>query len=147
MCVSILLSVLTGGYEQMTLDDIVKNATSIIVYNDGIKTEYTSNSANFTNVVDAFVEIVKSGHEMPAFGVSLHDSTIDSIQTGLWVEFVFEKTKVYNEMPFETLLINVEKDWSGFNIIRKHDSKYEGRCFYINLENADMSKLYELLTR
>ena len=60
---------------------------------------------------------------------------------------MFEKTKVYNEMPFETLLINVEKDWSGFNIIRKHDSKYEGRCFYINLENADMSKLYELLTQ
>ena len=47
-------------------------------------------------------------------------------------------------MDFEGLLIKVEKDWHGFNLIRKNNGKYDGRCFYLSLENS-MDELYETL--
>ena len=76
----------------------------------------------------------------------LDNETREAIKTGLWIELIYSNTQEYNEMPFDTLLIQVEKDYTGFNIIRKHNDKYEGRCFYLAL-NGDMSKLYDILTK
>ena len=71
---------------------------------------------------------------MPAFGVSLNDETIQAKQTGVWIELFYETTCLNNEMPFDSLLIQVEPENTGFNVIRKYDDKYDGRCFYIDLK-------------
>ena len=81
---------------------------------------------------------------MPAYGVSIDKDTRDALKTGLWLELKFSTTLTHNEMPFDSLLIEVDSEYSGFNIIRHHDNQYEGRCYYINLEK-DMSSLYETI--
>ena len=147
MCVSMLISILFGGKVDMNLVDIIGQATSINVYKSEGLTEFKKGSIEFMNIINGFVDMIECAHEMPAFGVSLHEATIEAMKTGIWVEFSFAETQVHNEMLFDSLLINVEKEWSGFNLIRKYEGKYEGRCFYLNLEDEDMSKLYELLTQ
>ena len=88
----------------------------------------------------------KNSHQMPAFGVSLDDLTRQEMQTGVWLEFTFDKTCYNSDMPFDSLLINIQNDFTGFNIIRKYQNKYDGRCFYINLIDKNMTNLYNLLS-
>ena len=85
--------------------------------------------------------MLTNSHEMPALGVSLDNETRNELKNGLWLEFNYKTTQTYNEMPFDSLLIKVEPDNSGFNVLRKHDNLYEGRCYYINLD-CNMSALY-----
>ena len=49
-------------------------------------------------------------------------------------------------MPFEKLLVEVGKEFYGFNIIRYTSERgYDGRCFYIDLVNKNMSDFYNIL--
>ena len=82
---------------------------------------------------------------MPAFGVALHNDTIEVMTKGIWVEFIFDNTKSHNEMLFDSLLINVVGEHSGFNIIRKYQGQYEGRCFYVDLIDNNLSTLEEYI--
>ena len=145
MCVSILLSIFWGGVEDMGLKKIMPSATSICVYENGDLYEYLQGSEEYTNIMNTFLEMIKVAREMPAFGVSLHNETIEAKKNGWWIEFQFNETKVHNEMPFDSLLICVEKDYMGFNLIRKHNDMYEGRCFYVDLVEKDMSELLTCL--
>ena len=49
------------------------------------------------------------------------------------------------EMLFSKLLINVNKDWTGFNIIRYYNGCYDGRCYYVDLIDANMENLYKTI--
>ena len=89
--------------------------------------------------------IFNNSREMPAFGVALHDDTIEAMKNGVWLELTFDKIYTHNEMVFEKLLIKVEENLTGFNIIRFYGGQYQGRCFYIDLVNYDTSKLYDML--
>ena len=83
---------------------------------------------------------------MPAYGVSLDKKTVKAMKNGLWVEFDFGKLTEYNGMPFEKLLVEVGKEFYGFNIIRYTSERgYDGRCFYIDLVNKNMSDFYNIL--
>ena len=64
---------------------------------------------------------------MPAVGVSIDNLTREEMKSGSWIELEFDQCYIFNEMPFDALLIKVEKDNYGFNLIRRHNGKYEGR--------------------
>lgn len=91
-----------------------------------------------------FNEVVASSREMPAFGVSLHEETLKAMKEGVWLLFDFGETKDHNEMPFESLLINIEKDTGGVNIIRYYNGQYSGRCFYLDLDK-NFNDLYDYM--
>ena len=92
--------------------------------------------------------MIFGAHEMPAYGVSLNDETTKAMKSGVWAEFSFGRELSSGGMPYEKLLINVEPEWTGFNLIRytaKHG--YDGRCFYYDLVSKDMSSFYDCLTK
>ena len=43
------------------------------------------------------------------------------------------------------VFIQVVGEYSGFNIIRKYDNKYDGRCFYVDLLDTNLSNLENIL--
>ena len=111
-----------------------------ITYN-GNEYNYTKNSDEYKSIYNSIMEYVKDAHEMPALGVSLDHETKTEKQNGLWLEIHFAKTMHYLDMPFDSLLIKIEKDNSGCNIIRGNNGKYEGRCYYLNTTGT-MENLY-----
>ena len=130
----------------MELEEVFDKAESVIVYNDGEQTEYACGGDEFEKILKSWNEMLKDSHPMPAFGVSINNYTLKEMQRGLWAEFVFGKTYEYNGMPFEKLLVNVNGDFCGFNIIRYNTAHgYDGRCYYIDLVNKNMSSFYDLL--
>lgn len=131
---------------QMELCDIVNVSESIIIYNNGEITEYGKNDLPYNQIVEGWKELTKTAREMPAFGVSLDNETVEAMKAGLWVEFVFDKQYSHSAMTFEKLLVRVEKSWQGFNIVRYNtQGGYSGRCYFLDLIGKDMSKFYDIL--
>ena len=114
-----------------------------ITYN-GNEYNYAKNSDKYNSIYSALMDYVKDAHEMPALGVSLDYETKTEKQNGLWLELHFSKTMHYLDMPFDSLLIKIEKDNSGCNIIRGNHGKYEGRCYYLNTTST-MENLYNIV--
>ena len=148
MCSLFLLLLLPGGsvgqaktYERIT--DSFNSVKTISVIKDDETEKFNEDSNEFKNIIKTLKEITEYSHDMPAFGVSIDNLTREEMKVGLWLELEFENTCYFNEMPFDALLIKVEKDAYGFNLIRRHDGEYEGRCFYLSL-NESMNKLYNI---
>lgn len=137
---------LFGGFMNCeNLTDCFKNATSINYVTQGETHEFQKGDDKFEMILSAFEKTIEGGRPMPAFAVSIDKLTREELKSGNWIEFEFDnKTLECNNMPFEALLIKVQSEYHGFNIIRKFNGKYEGRCFYFNL-NGDMSQLFDTL--
>ncbi|MDE6000759.1 MAG: hypothetical protein K2N33_05445 [Clostridia bacterium] len=119
---------------------------SINVYNDGEVNNYVANQKQFEEILISWNNMIDGAHEMPAYGVSLNRETLKALNSGLWVEFVFDGVYESNGMPYEKLLIQVEKAFTGFNLIRySTEYGYDGRCFYYDLANRNMDNLYDIL--
>ena len=130
-------------------DNVVSHferATKITVYDDGLCTTYNKGDEKFEMVLDGILEMTKNSRPMPAFAVSLDEETKEDLKSGFWVELEFATTDNALEMHFDALLIKVVKEHTGINIIRKVNGKYQGRCFYLDLEN-DMSKLLSIIQK
>lgn len=134
MCVEVEL------YEAFDYSD------SIVVYEEGVQASYEKDTVRYGEILTGFKELIKDAHEMPAYGVSLNRETLKELKNGLWVEFCFSETYECNGMPFEKLLVKAEKSFFGFNIIRYNSKNgYDGRCFYYDLVNKNMSNFYNIL--
>lgn len=130
----------------MEINDIFTEAEKINLYNYGDSTTYLVGQKPYEEIMLSWNELLSGSHEMPAYGVSLNRETVKRLNEGLWVEFDFGKQTEYNGMPFEKLLVEVNKDYYGFNIIRyTHSHGYDGRCFYIDLVNKNMCDFYNVL--
>lgn len=131
---------------QIALEKMADYAKSVKVYNDGETEVYKVGEDKFNLICTEWNNMIFGAHEMPAFGVSLHRETVNAVQSGVWVEFSFGRELLSSGMPYEKLLVSVEPQNTGFNIIRytaKHG--YDGRCFYYDLVNKDMSSFYNCL--
>ncbi|MBQ7880561.1 MAG: hypothetical protein IJ358_01800 [Clostridia bacterium] len=138
ICATILLD---GGMETKTIQQYLLGYNQVeIVVNNECKTVEDIEKLNIT-----LNKMLKDSRVMPAFGVSIHNETINAMQKGVWLRLSYDETKWVNGMNFDTLLINVEPKYSGFNIIRRNDGLYEGRCYYIDLANSTMQPLYDLI--
>ena len=143
----ILIMLFSGGSMDNTQDSILDYfalSQEIVVYNNDKQVTIENESNEFQDIIDVMHDMCLDSHEMPAFGVSLDNETRLAMKSGLWIEFRFDKQYIYSEMPFDRLLISVDAESSGFNIIRYHNDMYEGRCYYLNLNN-DMSALQSTL--
>lgn len=142
MCFLILTS---GGYmERDSITNYFNEAKSITIIKNDEYFCYSKGDDKYEEILSALLSVTKGSHDMPAFGVSLDNETKQAIQSGTWLELQFNTTKTFNEMPFDALLIQVNENYQGINIIRKNNKKYEGRCFYLNLK-SDMKQLFKTL--
>ena len=128
------------------LDKAVECAKKVNLYNEGIVSVLESGSEPFEKIVYEWKAMISGAHEMPAFGVSLNNETLKALKNGLWIEFAFDCAYESIGMPYEKLLISVEKNNQGFNIIRYNsECGYDGRCFYYDLVDKNMSNFYNLI--
>ncbi|MBO5328109.1 MAG: hypothetical protein J6B04_02920 [Clostridia bacterium] len=130
----------------MQLIENFKKVNEIIIYKNGLKTKLNKSDYNYSRILSEWISTIKTARIMPAFGVSLNKETQNAIKFGLWIEFIFDGIYYNDEMPYEKLLIEVKKEWTGFNLIRYNTNfGYEGRCFYLDLVNKNMAKIYNLI--
>lgn len=137
---SCLILLLDTTYQNKPLTSHFKNATSITITNSNKEFTFEKNSREFNLILESIFKITKNHHEMPAFAVALDDEIQSSKQMGLWIEINFNKTQTHNELCFDSLLFEINENYTGLNLIRKTNNIYSGRCFYLNLEN----NMYEL---
>ena len=131
----------------MDIFTVFDQAESIKVYNSGNILLFNADSETYNNIIAVWNDTCANARNMPAYGVSLNSETLKAVKRGLWLEFCFGKVNICNDLPFENLLVEVRAEWTGFNLIRYESERgYDGRCFYFNLVNRDMSALYNLLT-
>lgn len=139
---SVKVTEVSGEFKNIT--DSFNYVSKINIINNNEKQIHHKGESDFEEVLETLNDITEYSHDMPAFGVSIDKLTREEVKTGQWLELEFDKTYSFNEMPFEKLLIKIEKDIYGFNLIRYQNGKYEGRCFYLSL-NGSMNKLYNLI--
>jgi len=128
-----------------TIYEAIKGCEKVEIVVDNITTVVDNGSDNYTQIFDELDKMLNNAHEMPAFGVSLDNEVNEALKTGVWLKLIYSDTITYNEMTFDTLLIEVQKNWNGFNIHRGNNGIFEGRCYYISLTDTNMDNLYELL--
>ena len=107
---------------------------------------YSKDNSGYKDIMFYFEKMIVHSHQMPALSVSLDEETRNAIKQGVWLEFIFYNEGINNDLLFDSLLVEVNEGFQGFNIIRKYNNKYEGRCFYIDLNNTNMNELYNYLT-
>ena len=100
---------------------------------------------NLDELNNVLNDMLQDSHTMPAFGVSIHTETLNAIKNGVWLKLQYNGTQNVDDMPFDELLIEVNPEFSGFNIIRGNKGIYDGRCFYIDLDNTTMQPLNDYI--
>jgi len=129
--------------EQNFID--TQNIQSINVYNNGKTMSYCENDEVFKNIVHCYENTIKNCHIMPALGVSINDEIEVEIMRGVWLEFVYNGVYCSDGMPYQRLLFNIGIGHGGVCLHRYNNNKYEGRCFYIALDNKNFDDLYCLI--
>ncbi len=130
----------------MNIFNVFNESQSIIIYHNGRIFDFISGSEAFNDIIAVWNDTCANARNMPAYGVSLNSETLKAVKHGLWLEFCFGKVNICNDLPFERLLIEVKAELTGFNLIRYETERgYDGRCFYFNLVNRDMSALFNIL--
>ena len=130
--------------EFVEIADSFSKSHQISLIKNNKRQDFSFDTDQYKQILDEFYIMLENSHQTPAFGVSIDDLTRQELKKGVWLEFSFSQTCYNSDMPFEKLLINVQPEFCGFNVIRNHQNQYEGRCFYINL-SKDMTSLYNLL--
>jgi len=136
----------SGGYMRFdSLRDSFSVASSVVVTVDGTDQVFFKGDKAQNDIIKSLLEITEHSHEMPAFGVSIDNHTREARKKGVWLELIFDSASRHEGMDFESLLIYVGEEDYGFNLVRKTNGKYEGRCFYLSLDGST-KKLYKSLT-
>ena len=118
------------------------SSEQIEIINEGRSVIFDKGTDEYYSILFEFEKMIYGSHQMPAFGVSLDSLTREEMKKGLWVRFIFDGVNYNGDLPFESLLIQVVDDYSGFNVIREYEGKFDGRCFYIDLVNNTMDEFY-----
>lgn len=114
-------------------------AAAIDIYNGE---NHSLVGGDFDRVLTAVKAVFDDGFQMPALGVSIHNLTITQKSEKPWVELRFGQKCECFGMQFEGLLIFIEPDYHGCNLIRLNGDRYEGRCYYMQLSGT-MRPLYD----
>ena len=131
--------------EYINIQDSFKDSSYVEISYNGNSVFYYKGTHEYNCLLFEFEQILYNSYQVPALGVSLDEMVKEERKKDLWVEFNFNDLGYNSEMPFEALLVKIENDAKGFNVIRKYDGKYDGRNFYINLVGSNMSDLYMYL--
>ncbi|MGN0814171.1 MAG: hypothetical protein ACI4MH_02950 [Candidatus Coproplasma sp.] len=123
-----------------------KESEKINVYFNGKSKSYFSGSEEYSGIISNWYDMTEGARQMPAYGVSLNSEAQKAMKNGLWIEFIFSQACECSGMYFEKLLVEVQGEHTGFNVIR-YNTKYgyDGRCYYIDLIGKNMAKLSKYL--
>ena len=124
-----------------SLVDIIDHIESFEVFENGNIRLINDKQEDFLKIKSNLKDLFSSSRLMPAFGVSLHDETLNEIKKDSWLKINFESLIEKSGLPFSSLLFKLE-EVQGFNLIRQYKNKYEGRCLYLDLDdNFDLNNL------
>jgi len=121
-----------------SFSNVLSDVCYVNIYRNGKVERLASDNEYFIDTISQVKQLFNNTREMPAFGVALHSDVVESLKSGVWLEFVYEQPNEFNEMIFEKLLFNVNKEDLGFNVMRFNHGEYGGRCFYFDIINNDM---------
>lgn len=124
---------------------VIPRAKELILYSDGGSIAFQAGSSEYKQIMDAWSRMTEHARQMPAFGVSIDELTRKEMGTGIWLEFIFPEELQSNDLSFDSLLIEVRGEYSGFNMIRNRQGLYQGRCIYVDLNGKTMADLKECL--
>lgn len=116
-----------------SLTDCLNSVESFEIFNNGKVEIVTNEQDKFNEIFNNIKEIFASSRLMPAFGVSLHNETLNELKNECWFQINFNKEQIKNGLNFNSLLFKLEET-QGFNLIRLYENKYEGRCLYLDLD-------------
>ena len=69
----------------------------------------------------------------------------EQIKEGYYISIKFDQTYCVNELPFDELVFEVQKDFSGFNLLRGNKGVFQGRCIYMSIVDGNMDELFNLV--
>ena len=118
-----------------TLNDIVEKIDNFEVFVDGEIRKVEHQNSEFIVLKNKLFDLFSNSRLMPAFGVSLHNETLNELKIGEWLKINFSKLITKNGLSFDSLLIKLEKT-RGCNLIRLFNGKYEGRCLYVDFDET-----------
>lgn len=131
------------NYEESMVEKLVY-ATSFDVFINGETKHIKKRENEFEEFFKRVKSLFKEGRVMPAFGVSIHEATLNEITSGEWIQINFEIELSQNQLPFTSLLFKLEKT-GGINLIRKNKGFYEGRCIFLDFDKEiDLQKFFNL---
>lgn len=126
---------------QEQIDFVFNDCNAIKFYKNGRTKIILKDEKSFDEFMQLWQINLKNSYEMPSLGVSLDSETKQALSSGYYVEFLFDKQIFHNDMPFDSLLVELSKNQGGYQLIRGLDNTYEGRCFYVNLIENDNNEL------
>ena len=112
----------------------------IELLNDAKVSVFKPDNKYFLKTVSNLKNLFKKARLMPAFGVSLHDDTIQALSEGKWLKVYFSRELEKNGLPFDSIVFEIT-NVIGMNLIREYDGRYDGRCLYVDFdEELDIEK-------
>lgn len=127
--------------DEISLINTLNFVESFTIFNNGKSKEINKNNKSFFIINEQLENLFKSARLMPAFGVSLHNETLNELKYNNWLQINFEKELNKNGLNFTSLLFKLDNT-SGFNLIRLNNGRYDGRCLYLDLsENIDLQTI------
>ena len=123
----------------MTMYNTLEHLESIELIQNGKihKLSQQEFQQTFARLQDLFGE----ARVMPAFGVSIHEETVNAMQEGEWLKLNYNAEMDKEGLLFTSLLFRLE-ECQGFNLIRLYGERYDGRCIYLDLpQTTDLKQL------
>ncbi len=117
--------------DSLTLLPELENVCSIEIFKGGLRKEYGKGDAEFDRLFSSIHSIFSTGRLAPAFCVSLHDDTVEQLNSGNWIKLNFSNIQTKNDLPFNCLLFRADKTY-GLNLIRGYNNRFDGRCLYMD---------------
>ena len=128
------------------IDDIhncLQYVENFDIFSNGEIEKIDKDNNKFNGIVLNLKRVFKEGFLLPAFGVSMHQETLNELESGKWLQINFNEEQIQNGLNFNSLLFKLETT-QGFNLIRKFQDRYDGRCLYLNLsQKTDLNSLIE----
>lgn len=127
--------------QENALINVISEINSFEIIQNGQVKEINKDNFLFQKICENLENLFSTSRLEPAFGVSLHNETLVELEANDFLKIKFGKQLIINELPFESLLIKLEDNAYGCNIIRENNLNYFGRCFYLffsdkqNLQN------------
>lgn len=108
--------------------DVLTSADTITVYKNGNKVDINKEEFN-----RQFRFMVEHAYYMPGMGIAKDSIIQKELKKGYWVEFGYLSKKTFAEYDFTSLILRLQPDLDGFNVVRGVNGKYEGKTFYLKL--------------
>ena len=126
-----------------SLHNCLKFVENFEIFNAGKGKKIDETDIRFNRIFQNLENVFKNSFLLPAFGVSLHQETLNERENGVWLQINFKKEQTKNGLNFNSLLFKLEKT-QGFNLIRLYENRYEGRCLFLDLNfEQDLNSIIE----